>query len=190
MQGERVSALPNPIVGRAIRGDEVSRDFRLRQQKTLRYKEGRRFPLGCSLRATSAFAIHLAREGQVGMGVDPFLNVVFVIDGESRLSNTQPAFQNQFGGNLIDRLFGFVAFHLAVAACLGDDLFSLKRSEAFVHQLDRAVEAAMNLVGETPGAAAHLVFAVIHAGNNGCRVPKTLLQHPGAGLDSACQDGI
>ena len=41
--------------------------------------EGRRFPLGCSLGATSAFAIHLAREGQVGVGVDPTLDDGLII---------------------------------------------------------------------------------------------------------------
>lgn len=43
------------------------------------YQEGRRFPLCCSLGATSAFAIHLAREGQVGLGVDPNLDAARIM---------------------------------------------------------------------------------------------------------------
>lgn len=64
------------IVGFEIGLDRFSRYFQIASTKNPPRVEGRRFPLGCSQRATSAFTNHLAREGQVGLGVDPNLDAI------------------------------------------------------------------------------------------------------------------
>src|SRR5665811_2144342 len=63
---------PSPWAGQTF--ETIAAKFRYAPTKNPPEMEGRRFPLGCSLGATSAFAIHLAREGQVGVGVAPTLD--------------------------------------------------------------------------------------------------------------------
>ena len=63
------------VTGLAIGLNQIFRQCRFRKQKALRFREGRRLTrLVASLEATSAFAIHLARAGQVGVGVGPALD--------------------------------------------------------------------------------------------------------------------
>jgi hypothetical protein len=72
--------IANAVIARSISADFVRCDLCFEHKKTLQCMEGRRIPrlVASAWRPHPAFAIHLA-QGQVGKGVGPCLDVVWIV---------------------------------------------------------------------------------------------------------------